>query len=277
MRVLLGLAWLGLAWLGLAWHASDLDGFNWDRVTAKRVRKVLDRASATERRPKKTIDFHCMQTYSNPYGEYGRTSVALNFMQHLPFIDNLWFGEGFNTGPSVSKEHWLVEQSGVLFGMFSEMLAGPNLWKGMLFLETGRAPAMNMAPLYKVWDDNHLEEMSICGWWNSSDSGCQATTSDTETVPLTVYHCDDCGDGGGPAALFAIASFATSGVTNVTISADWARLGFRANGSIVDSAGRVELVAPAIAGFQVARRFALGEPIPVAAAQGWLLAVGQQQ
>ena len=50
-----------------------------------------------------------------------------------------------------------VVLSGVLFGMFSEMLAGPNLWKGMLFLETGRAPAVNMAPLYKVWDDHHLE------------------------------------------------------------------------------------------------------------------------
>lgn len=213
-----------------------------------------------------------MQTFENPYGEYGRTSVALNYMQHLPFIDNLWFGEGFNTGPGVSKEHWLVEQSGVLFGMFSEMLAGPNLWKGMLFLETGRAPAVNMAPLYKVWDDHHLERMSICGWWNSSDSGCQATTSDTETVPLTVYHCEDCGGGGKPAALFAIASFAQSGVTNVTISADWARLGFQANG-----VGLVELQAPAIAGFQVARTFALSEPIPVVADQGWLLVVHHQQ
>ena len=238
-----------------------------------------------------------MQTYSNPYGEYGKTSVALNFMQHLPFIDNLWFGEGFNTGPSVSKEHWLVEQSGVLFGMFSEMLAGPNLWKGMLFLETGRAPAVNMAPLYAVWDDNHLGEMSICGWWNSSESGCQATTSDPETVPLTVYHCDDCGErggggkgrrgGGGPAALFAIASFAPGGVSNVTISADWARLGFRTNGNGSSSSANdddgagaessVELQAPAIAGFQAARTFAIDEAIPVTAAQGWLLVAVQRQ
>jgi hypothetical protein len=53
----------------------------------KRVRKVLDRAEPGR---KKIIDFHCMQTFHNNYGEYGNTSVALAFMAHLPFIDNLW-------------------------------------------------------------------------------------------------------------------------------------------------------------------------------------------
>ena len=62
-----------------------LDGFNWDRVTMKRARKVLTRAN-----PRSLIDYHCMQTFSNPYGEYGNVSVALNSMAHLPFIDNLW-------------------------------------------------------------------------------------------------------------------------------------------------------------------------------------------
>ena len=108
-----------------------LDGYNFDRVTIKRVRKVLDRATlGPHSHGRKIIDFHCMQTFHNPYGEYGNISVALSFMAHIPFIDNLWFGEGFDLGPSVSKEHWLIEQSGVLWGQFSEMLAGPNLWKG---------------------------------------------------------------------------------------------------------------------------------------------------
>ena len=62
-----------------------LDGFNWDRVTMKRARKVLTRAN-----PRSLIDYHCMQTFSNSYGEYGNVSVALNSMAHLPFIDNLW-------------------------------------------------------------------------------------------------------------------------------------------------------------------------------------------
>ena len=100
-------------------------------------------------------------------------------MQHLPFIDNLWFGEGFNLSPSATKEHWFVEQSGIPFGSFSEMLSGPNLWKGMLFLETGRAPAVNMKALYAAWDANNLAEMQICGWWNTSAVGCPAKTSGT--------------------------------------------------------------------------------------------------
>ena len=54
---------------------ADLDGFNWDRVTMKCVRKVLSRAN-----PRNLIDHYCMQTFSNPYGECGFVSVALNSM-----------------------------------------------------------------------------------------------------------------------------------------------------------------------------------------------------
>ena len=40
---------------------------------------------------------------------------------HFPYIDSLWFGENFN--PDASPEEWLVEMSGVLFGLHSEQLA----------------------------------------------------------------------------------------------------------------------------------------------------------
>ena len=243
-----------------------LDGFNFDRVTIKRVRKVLDRATigSAHSHGRKIIDFHCMQTFHNPYGEYGNISVALNFMAHIPFIDNLWFGEGFDLGPSMTKEHWLIEQSGVLFGQFSEMLAGPNLWKGMLFGETGRAPAVNMKPLYQLWDAVHIEEMELCGWWNTSVAGCPAHTSDAELVPLTSYYCSRCGSDGRPTAMFAIASFATTAV-NVSLSIDWARLGILEAASV--------LSAPAVAGFQEARIFEPDEAVTVVPSQGWLLVV----
>ena len=207
-----------------------------------------------------------MQTYSNPYGEYGNTSVALNYMQHLPYIDTLWFGEGFNTGPSVSKEHWLVEQSGVLFGMFSEMLAGPNLWKGALFGETGRAPAVNMKPLYAMWDSVNLPSMTICGWWNTTKPvACHAHTSDKERVPLTTYSCPDCSASHGPAAVFAIASFATTPV-NVSIVANWTALGFD-----IDS---VRLHAPEIENFQPSFVFNIDDRISLSPSQqGWMLVV----
>eukprot|EP01052_Picozoa_sp_SAG31_P079166 SAG31_NODE_38772_length_293_cov_1.067010_1_plen_51_part_10 len=50
----------------------------------RQVRKVLDRTSkGVHAHGRRTIDFHCMQTFQNPYGEYGNISVALNYMQHL--------------------------------------------------------------------------------------------------------------------------------------------------------------------------------------------------
>lgn len=97
-----------------------------------------------------------MQTFQNQYAQYGNISVALNFMQHLPYLDNLWFGEGFNYGPSASKEHWLVEQSGLLFGVFAEMLGSGQPWKGMLFGETARAPMVNNKALYSVRLQNYI-------------------------------------------------------------------------------------------------------------------------
>lgn len=191
-------------------------------------------------------------------------SVALNFMAHFPFIDTLWLGEGFDLGPAVSKEHWLIEQSGILWGQFSEMLAGPNPYKGMLFGETGRAPLVNMKALYELWDMVHIDDMCICGWWNTSALGCPAHTSDTERVPLTTYHCPRCGQSGGPAALLSLASFAPVKL-NVSLNINWPRLGFDASESV--------LTAPAVAGLQPLRTFQLDEAIPVAPSQGWLLVV----
>jgi hypothetical protein len=185
-------------------------------------------------------------------------------MAHFPFIDTLWLGEGFDLGPAVSKEHWLIEQSGILWGQFSEMLAGPNPYKGMLFGETGRAPLVNMKALYELWDMVHIDDMCICGWWNTSALGCPAHTSDTERVPLTTYHCPRCGQSGGPAALLSLASFAPVKL-NVSLNINWPRLGFDASESV--------LTAPAVAGLQPLRTFQLDEAIPVAPSQGWLLVV----
>ena len=161
-----------------------------------------------------------------------------------------------NIGPSVTKEHWLVEQSGMLWGQFSETLTGWIPHKGMLFGETGRAPAANMKGLYAFWDAIRIEQMAMCGWWNTTSAGCPARTSDPENVPLTSFACAACGEGGRSAAMFVIASFAPAPL-NVTLAADWARLGFDAE--------RVELSVPAVAGVQgpamtVARGAALAVP-----------------
>jgi len=247
-------------------HTIDglyLDGMNYDRVTMKRVRKVLSRAN-----PNSLIDFHCMQTFHNPYAQYGNTSVALNFMQHLPYIDNLWFGEGFSYGPATSKEHWLIEQSGILFGMYSEMLGGGgNPWKGMLFGETTRAPTQNNLPLYEFWDSvGFTRGLSICGWWQV---GCPARTSLSAQVPLTTYSCASCGDGGKPIAVFALASFSESAPVNVSLAVNWSQLNLNPNELVLD--------APGIAGLQAATSFQTDGVVTVQPEKGWLLVARKMQ
>lgn len=186
-------------------------------------------------------------------------------MQHLPFIDNLWFGENFNVGPSVTKEHWLIEQSGMLWGQFSETLSGGWIpHKGMLFGETGRAPAANMIGMYAFWDAVNISEMEMCGWWNTTAQGCPARTTNSGVVPLTSYWCGSCGAGGKPAAVLAMASFAHLPV-NVSLEVDWARMGF--------AAATVKLSAPAISGVQANVTIAVGQEIAVPAQLGWLIAV----
>ena len=86
-------------------------------------------------------------------------------------------------------------------------------------------------------------------------------------MPLTSYSCERCSAKGGPAALLAVASFARL-PRHVTVVVDWATLGFKA--------GNVELVAPPIAGFQVAKSFGEGEAIEVQPNEGWLLVLTEK-
>ena len=52
------------------------------------------------------------------------------YMELLPYIDRLWLGEGFNANHA-AWDFWLVEMSGLPFGLMGEMLQdGGNPWRG---------------------------------------------------------------------------------------------------------------------------------------------------
>ena len=54
-------------------------------------------------------------------------------MHLFPYIDSLWFGEGFDLEQrGMGPDYWLVEMSGVPFGLPSELMAPGNPWRGML-------------------------------------------------------------------------------------------------------------------------------------------------
>ena len=129
------------------WHNYYLEGLDWlmknvgidglyiddlafDRMTMKRIRKVMNRTN-----PGAMIDLHSANQY-NP--KDGFANSANLYLEHFPYLDRLWFGEYFNY--DFPPEFWLVEVSGIPYGLMGEMLeGGGNPWRGMLYGMTGRS------------------------------------------------------------------------------------------------------------------------------------------
>jgi hypothetical protein len=237
---------------GLDWLARNtgmdgvyIDDVAFDRTTMKRVRKALDR-----HRPDALIDLHSANQY-NPND--GWASSANLYLEHFPYLDRLWFGEYFDYDSP--PEYWLVEMSGIPFGLMGEMLeGGGNPWRGMLFGMTSRLPwAGDPRPLWRVWDDFGIEQARMAGWW----SPAAPVRTDRSDVLATSYVRPG-------RTLVSIASWAPD-TTTVVLSVDWKRLGI--------DASTAEIVAPEIRDFQPAARFAVGQAISVPPGKGWLLEV----
>lgn len=236
---------------GLDWLARNvgidglyLDDVAFDRVTMQRIRRVLERHRA---RP--MIDLHS----ANQYNERdGFASSANLYLEHFPYLDRLWFGEYFDYDDP--PDRWLVEMSGIPFGLMGEMLEkGGNPWRGMLFGMTSRAPwSGDPRPLWQAWDAFGLAGSEMIGFWADPP----VTTGRSDLLATTYRRKGR--------ALVALASWAREKV-DLTLAIDWKGLG-------LDPA-TATIAAPAIAGFQEGRTFALGEPIPVEPGKGWLLEV----
>ncbi|MBZ5495793.1 MAG: DUF6067 family protein [Acidobacteriia bacterium] len=246
------------------WHNYYIEGLNWlvkkmqidglyiddvafDRITMKRVRKVLDRG-----RPAAIIDLHSANQY-NPRD--GFTNSANLYLEHFPYINRLWFGEYFD--PNSPPDFWFIEMSGIPYGLMGEMLQdGGNRWRGMLYGMTSRMPydGNDPSPIWKVWDDFRIQDSDMIGYWSPR---CPVKT-DNKDVPATAYVRQ------GKATLVAIASWAPEDV-DVRLAIDWRALG-------IDPAG-ASITAVEVKDFQSAARFSPNDPIPVSKGKGWLLII----
>ncbi|MCX6620590.1 MAG: DUF6067 family protein, partial [Acidobacteria bacterium] len=228
----------GLAWMvrNIGIDGLHIDGVGYDREVMKRVRRVLD-----QNRAGCLIDFHSGNSFD--YLDL-RVSPAVAYMEHFPYMNSLWFGELYDYDRS--PDHWLVEVSGIPFGLFSEMLErNGNPWRGMLYGMTARYyQGAEPSHLWKLWDHFGIETARMLGYW---DPACPVR-SDHAAVLATAYVRPD-------RTLISLASWDPKPVE--------CRLQF--------SAGVRSLSAPAIPGFQPAREFAAGEAIPVEPGRGWLL------
>ena len=236
----------GLDWLvkHVGIDGIYIDDMAFDRTTMKRVRKVLDRA-----RPGALIDFHSANQYNASDGFGNNANV---YLEHLPYVDRLWFGEYFD--PHSPPDYWLVEMSGIPYGLMGEMLQdGGNRWRGMLYGMTSRIPydGNDPSPLWKLWDTFKIQNSRMFGYWSPR---CPVKTDNTNVLATAYVQTGK--------TLISLASWATDDV-NLHLTFDWSALG-------LDPA-RSGLVAEPIADFQPRATFAPGDPIPVPKAKGWLL------
>ena len=238
---------------GLQWLATNcridglyLDGIGYDREVFKRVRKVLQRT-----RPGSLIDFHSGDEYDE---KFGNISATVKYSEHLPYVDSIWFGEGFDY-ETTSPDYWLVEVSGIPFGLFGEMLQdGGNAWRGMVYGMTRRLGwGGTPQAIWQVWDAFGIDQADMIGYWTPE---CPVRV-DHADVRATVYV-------GRGRALVALASWADETV-DVRLDIDWTALDIDAK--------KATITAPKVEDFQPAAAFATGDMIPVDPARGWMLII----
>ena len=220
-----------------------LDDLAFDRSIMQRVRRVLD-----QNRPGALIDLHS----ANQYDERdGFASSANLYMGELPYIDRLWFGEYFDY--NAAPDYYLIEISGIPFGLMGEMLqGGGNPWRGMVYGMTTRMGASgDPRPLWMVWDEFGIEESRMEGYWSHSNP---IRTGSKEILATTYVRKD--------AVLIAIASWASE-ASSVCLEVDWMALGL--------DPVQASLAAPAIQAFQPAANYRPTDEIPVPAGRGMLL------
>mgnify|MGYP005839547063 CR=1 FL=1 len=170
----------GLKWLMQETGADGLylDGIGYDREIMKRVAKVIFRNA-----PQGRINYHSGDNWSNPWDPDRRVSNANATMEHFPYVSNLWFGEGYDY--NMPPDYWLVEISGIPFGLTSEMLNyenGGNAYRGMIYGMSGRQHPSCTA-MWAFWDEFGIQEAEWLGYW---DRKCPVKT-DHPGVLATVY------------------------------------------------------------------------------------------
>ena len=239
----------GLDWLALNVDIDGLylDDIAFDRAVMKRVRRVLE-----SRRPDPFIDMHSANQFNEKDGFASSTNL---YLEHLPFIDRVWFGEYFDYDSS--PDYWLVEISGIPYGVMGEMLEkGGNPWRGALFGMTcrmGWAPKPDPKPVWRIWDEFGIADSKMMGWWSED---CPVKTDHPDVLATAYVKADS--------TLIALASWASEPV-QVRLSVDWKALGL--------DPSKVSLVAPESDEFQPSGVFSPTDAIPIEPGKGWMLIV----
>lgn len=243
--------WLNYYIEGLAWLVKnvDIDGLylddvTFDRRTVKRIRKVLD-----NEKPGCIIDLHSNTGFSK--------GPATQYTEFFPYMDKIWFGESFQYD-KMSPENWLVEVSGIPFGLMGDMLqGGGNRWLGMLFGMTTRLPwtsdeiKADPRPVWKIWDKFGIDEAKMVGFWEDEP----VVQTGNDDVEATTYLKES-------KALISLGNFSEK-PQKVKLSIDWQKLGIDLQNA--------KLYCPEILDFQPQKTIRIDDEIEIEPKKGWLI------
>ena len=235
---------------GLNWLAKNqeidglyLDDIAFSRETVKRIASVMNR-----HRDEVVIDLHSANQY-NPRDGY-INSVFL-YMEHIPYISRLWFGEYFNYNEA--PDYWITEVSGIPFGVGGEMLEkGGHPFRGLVYgMTTRKYSTFDPRPVWKLFDDFGIAQSRMEGYWVENNP----VKTSNPRVRITIYRKPD-------QVLIAIGSWSQTN-EKVRLDINWQTLGMDPQ--------KVTLTAPAIAGLQDATTWSVHEPVLVPANEGIVL------
>lgn len=247
---------------GLRWllEQTGIDGLYFDdtaftRSIMKRIRKLLDRSH-----PRCSLDLHSWNYYKDNTVDDSRLAGWGNsmnlYIDQISFLDRLWFGEGFNY--DVPPDSWLIEMSGIPFGIMAEMLQdGGNIWRGMVYGMANRMPnPKNPSGLWALWDRFRMADAVPIGWW---DPDCPIKTGHPQVKATLYRQAHQC--------LLALASWSPR-EERVALAIDYEALGLDRE--------KARLSIPEIPGFQQALPYQKGEELLVPAGQGFILLLDEQ-
>ena len=238
---------------GLEWMVKNIgidgvyiDDSALDRFTLQRARKVID-----DNRPEGRMDLHSW----NHFNEWAGYTNCLNlYMDLLPYFDLVWIGEGRDYDRS--PDHWLIEVSGIPFGLPGQMLeGGGNPWRGMVYGITNRAGWVGNTPIeiWKFWDEYKITDKLLTGYWEEN----HPVKSNNSKVFTSLFKGDD-------ESILAVANWSDK-VQTVSLNLRWKDIGI--------DPSKAEIFIPAIKDFQdAAENVALNDLI-IPAKKGLLIII----
>jgi hypothetical protein len=199
----------GLAWLQkkIGFVGVYLDGIGYDRIGMMRLARTLTASGSDYYLP-----FHSGDNFKNPWSER-RSAVTTAYMEHLPYVTQLMFGEVFwYDGP---EGYWMTNLAGLPFGIDNQFypVPGPDYPFRVMLYASSENVGPHAADIRAFWDRWGINERTrTLGYWNED---CPVRTNFPD-IFASVFANEN-------KALICVGSWAKE-TTPTTLSVDWKTL-----------------------------------------------------